>query len=141
MKNVLLLITICLIILSCKKNNDRVLWECTNPGFSDSATISNKIIGSWLWTKQLCGDGAGSILIANKNIKITFNTNATFTVYENSTILTQGNWNLKTVDINAWGLHLTSPSEYLYGSILFCNNKIMFNGSYIDGCDNVFVKE
>ena len=101
MKNVLLLITICLIILSCKKNNDRVLWECTNPGFSDSATISNKIIGSWLWTKQLCGDGAGSILIANKNIKITFNTNATFTVYENFTILTQGNWSLMIVDRNA----------------------------------------
>ena len=141
MKNVLLLITICLIILSCKKNNDRILWECNNSPFPDSVTISNKIIGSWLWTKQLCGDGAGSILIANKNIKITFNASATFTVYENSTILTQGNWNLKTVDINAWGLHLTSPSEYLYGRILFCNNKIMFNDSYIDGCDNVFVKE
>ena len=141
MKQVLFLLTICLILLSCKKNNNRTLWDCNNSPFLDSVTISNKIIGSWLWTKQLCGDGAVSILIANKNIKITFNASATFTVYENSRILTQGNWNLKTVDINAWGLHLTSPSEYLYGRVLFCNNKIMFNNSYLDACDNVFVKE
>ena len=117
------------------------MWECTNPGFSDSATISNKIIGSWVWTKQLCGDGAGKILFADKNVKVNFNSNTSFTVYENLAILTQGNWSLKIVDTYTWGLHLTSRSEYLYGSILFCNNQVMFNDSYIDGCDNVFVKE
>ena len=132
---------ICLLFLSCKKNNDRTLWECGNSQFLDSAVNSNKIIGSWLWTKQLCGDGAGSILIANKNIKITFNANATFAVLENSAIITQGNWKLQTVDGNIWGLDLTSSSEYLYGRILFCDKKLMFNDSYKDGCDNVFVKE
>ena len=132
---------ICLLFLSCKKNNDRTLWECGNSQFLDSAVNSNKIIGSWLWTKQLCGDGAGSILIANKNIKITFNASATFAVLENSAIITQGNWKLQTVDGNIWGLDLTSSSEYLYGRILFCDKKLMFNDSYKDGCDNVFVKE
>jgi hypothetical protein len=141
MKQMFLLLSICLIFFSCKKNKDNTLWECNNPPFLDSATISNKIIGSWVWTKQLCGDGAGSILIANKNIKITFNANTTFTVFQNSSILTQGNWKLKIVDNYVWGLDLTSVSEYLYGRILFCNNQVMFNDSYIDGCDNVFAKE
>ena len=141
MKHVLLLLTICLVFLSCKKNNDRTLWECNNAPFLDSVTISNKIIGSWIWTKQLCGDGAGILLIANKNIKITFNANATFTVLENSAIITQGNWKLQTVGGSVWELDLSSSSEYLYGGILFCNNKVMFNDSYRDGCDNVFVKE
>ena len=136
----MLILTICLIFLSCEKNN-RTLWECGNSQFLDSTVISNKILGSWRWTKQLCGDGAGSILIANKNIKIIFDANTTFSVLENSSILTQGNWKLKIVDSNIWGLDLNSTSEYLYGRILFCNNNVMFNNSYIDGCDNVFVKE
>lgn len=141
MKQVFLLLTICLIFLSCKKNNDRTLWECGNSQFLDSAVISNKIIGSWVWTKQLCGDGNGDIMTADKSIKMTFNANATFTVLQNSSILTQGNWKLKIVDSNVWELDLTSSSEYLHGRILFCNNQIMFNDSYKDGCDNVFVKE
>lgn len=140
MKQLFLLLTICLIFLSCKKNNDRTLWECGSSQFLDSAVISNKIIGSWVWTKQLCWDVDG-IMTANKNIKITFNANTTFTVLENSAILTQGNWKLKIVDSNIWGLELTSLSEYLYGRIIFCNNQVMFNDSYKDGCDNVFVKE
>lgn len=141
MRQVLLLLIIFLIFLSCKKNNDRTLWECGNSQFLDSALISNKIIGSWVWTKQLCGDGNGNVMTATKNIKITFNSNTTFTVLENSSIITQGNWKLKIVDSNIWGLDLTSSSEYLYGRILFCNNQVMFNDSYKDGCDNVFVKE
>ncbi len=141
MKHLLFLITICLIYLSCTKAKNDPLWECNSPQLLDSAVISNKIIGSWLWTKQLCGDGAGRILIANKNIKITLNANATFTVLENSSIITQGNWKLKIVDSNAWGLDLNTSSEYLYGRILFCNNQVMFNDSYRDGCDNLFVKQ
>jgi len=141
MKRMFLLLTICLILLSCKKNKNQTLWECSNAQFLDSATISNKIIGSWLWVKQLCGDGNGDVIAATKNIKVTFNANATFTVFENSSIITQGNWKLKIVDSNTWGLDPTSSSEYLYGRILFCNNQVMFNDSYIDGCDNVFAKE
>ena len=136
-----LILTICLITFSCKKAKKDTLWECDNVQFLDSATISNKIIDSWVWTKQLCGDGNAGVITATKNIKITFNANATFIVYQNSAILTQGNWSLILVDINAWGFNLTSLSEYLYGRILFCNNQVMFNDSYIDGCDNVFSKE
>jgi len=140
MRQVLLVLTICLIFLSCKKSNDRTLWECNNSPFLDSATISNKIIGSWIWTKQVCADGTGDVTAATKNIKITFNSNATFTVYQNSGILSQGNWKLVLVDNNAWGLEPTL-NIFLFGRILFCNNKVMFNDSYIDGCDNVFAKE
>ena len=141
MKFYFLILTICLISSSCKKETKESIWECDSAQFLDSTAISNKITGSWLWTKQLCGDGAGKILSANKNVNVTFNLNRTFTLVENTTIIIQGSWNLKMVDNNLWGLDLNSSNEYLYGRILFCNNQIMFNSSYLDGCDNVFAKQ
>ena len=141
MKFYFLILIVCLITFSCKKAKKESIWECDSTQFLDSTAISNKIAGSWLWTKQLCGDGAGKIISANKNVKVNFYLNKTFTVMNNTSIITQGNWDLKIVDTNSWGLDLTSSSEYLYGRILFCNSQIMFNNRYIDGCDNVFVKE
>jgi hypothetical protein len=132
--------SICLLAFSCKKTKRDIIWECDSAQFSDSTVISNKIAGSWLWTKQICW-GNGKIFFANKNVKVNFNANRTFTVVENGSIITLGNWNLEIVDGNAWGLNLSVSSEYLYGRILFCNNQVMFNDSYIDGCDNVFAKE
>ena len=141
MKFYFLILTICLIAFSCKRTKQDLICECDNAAFLDSTAISNKIPGAWLWTKKRCWDGNGKILFANKNVKVNFNTNRTFTVAENGSIITIGNWDLIFVDTYIWGLKLSAPSEYLYGRISFCNNQVMFNDSYIDGCDNVFSKE
>jgi subtilisin-like proprotein convertase family protein len=88
---------------------------------------------------RFCNSG-GSALAPPINVKVNFATNSSFTVTDHYGTLTQGNWKLKIVDTNLWGLDLTSQSDFLYGRILFCENNVMFNNSYIDGCDNVFYK-
>jgi len=141
MRPILFILAICAGLLSCKKDNldTNSYWHCHTSQNLDSALIAGKLVGSWSWTKQFCFS-TGETINANKNVKVNFNSNGTFIVSENSNIATQGNWKLKIVDSNMWGLDLTSPSVYLHGLILICNNEVLFNSSYIDGCDNLFVK-
>ncbi len=141
MRHIFLSLTICFILFSCKKDilDINSFWQCNSSQNLDSTAISNKIVGSWTWAKQSCF-WTGKTKTADKKIKVTFNSNATFTILKNSSIITQGNWKLNTIDSNMWGLDLTPSSDYLYGRILFCNDQVLFNDSYRDGCDNLFEK-
>ena len=142
MRLTLLCLTIFTGLMSCKKDNIDInsFWECNKSQNLDTTTISSRLFGTWKWSKQICGDGAGKTKTADKNIKVTFRTDRTFSVNENSTLLAQGTWKLVQVDGNSWGLDLSAASKYLYGRILFCDNQVLFNDSYRDGCDNLFDK-
>lgn len=141
MRLIILLLIIFSELVSCKKEKLDInhFWQCSMSQNLDSEAISNKLVGSWTWTKQSCF-WTNITKSADRNIKVSFNSNATFSVYENSNTLTQGTWKLKQVDGNFVGLDLSSASEYLYGRILFCNNQVLFNDSYRDGCDHLFIK-
>ena len=141
MKQTLLTFTICLLLFSCKKNitHEQSFLQCKNPQFLDSAGISNKIPGSWKLIKQRWGS-TGKVELTDKNIKISFNSNSTYTVFEDSSVLAQGNWNLKIVLDKMWGLDLTTPSSYLNGYISFCDDQVLFSSNYMDLNDNLFEK-
>ncbi len=134
---------LCLIIISglssCKKEKVDVnsYWHCNQSQTLDSIAISSKLIGSWTWAKQSCF-WTEKTKSADKNVQVVFKSDHTFSVSEGSNTLTQGTWNLEQVDGTSWGLDMSSSSDYLYGRILFCNNQVLFNHSYIDGCDNLF---
>ncbi len=141
MRLLLLYLTILVGLTSCKKDKLDInsFWQCNQSQNLDTPAISNKLSGSWTWTKQSCSE-AGKTKSADRNIKVTFDNNHTFSVTENSNSLTQGTWKLTQVDGNSWGLDISSPGEYLSGRILFCDNDVLFNDSYRDGCDNLFTK-
>ena len=141
MRLALFCLTILAGLISCKKENIDLnsFWECNKSQNLDTTAISVKLVGSWTWAKQSCF-WEGKTKSADRNIKVTFNNNHTFSINENSNTLTQGTWKIVQVDGNSWEFDLSSPGEYLYGRILFCNNQVLFNDSYRDGCDNVFNK-
>jgi len=142
MRFTLFFLTILTVLSACKKDKLDIgsFWNCNKAQNLDTTAISLKLFGSWNWRKQVCGDGAGKTKTADKIIKVTFRTDRTFSVNENAALLTQGNWKLVQVDGNSWGLELSSASEYLHGRILLCDNQVLFNDSYRDGCDNLFNK-
>jgi hypothetical protein len=141
MKQTLLFLTIYVLLFSCSKNTSdkQPFLQCDTPQYLDSTAISNKIAGSWTLTKQRWGS-TGEVVTADKNIKVTFNSNGTYTIVDDSSVLAQGNWTLKIVLDSLWGLDLTVPSDYLTGYISFCNNQLLFSYSYLDGSDNLFEK-
>ena len=128
-------------LLSCKKETIDInsFWQCNQSQNLDTTAISSKLIGSWTWSKQSCF-WTGKTKPADRNIKVTFKTNRTFSVNENSNVLTKGTWKLIQVDGTSSGIDLSAPSEFLYGRILFCANQVLFADSYQDGCDNLFNK-
>lgn len=145
MKKILIAITFLVFLSltnSCKKDpstfvNAAQLWDCNKTQEFDSTKLANKLIGSWQWSQSSTELGSKR---ADKNIKVTFSTTGTFSTTENSNVITQGHWRLKVVDSNILGLLMDNPSEYLHGRILLCDNQVLFNNSYIDGSDNLFIR-
>jgi hypothetical protein len=137
------IILFCLAIIAglsaCKKEqlDLKLFWECNQSQHLDSLAISGKLVGSWKWSKQSCF-WTGQTTSADKNLQVTFKNDKSFSISENAGILSQGIWKIVKLDVSSWGLDLSSPSEYLYGRILFCSNQVLFNDSYRDGCDNLF---
>jgi len=121
-----------------KTNNLKELWECNARQNLDSAKLTNELIGTWIWTYHY--DEIGGTIIANKDVKVTFST-GTFKVFENSVIITQGSWSIRNATSIELYLEMSNPSDYLGGRILLCGNQVMFNGSYVDGPDNLFTRE
>jgi hypothetical protein len=145
MRVLLLLLLISLFLFSCSKDSEpdqQKFWDCHTSQNFDSTAIANRLLGTWNLSSQMCGPGAaGGPVVLRIAVKSTFNTDGSFSVVDHSSTLTQGNWKLKIVDANMWGLDLSVQSNYLYGRILFCENKVLFNDSYRDGCDTKFEKQ
>ena len=119
-------------------SNEQLFSQCSSEDLLDSAAIAHNILGDWTLVKQRLG--RGKVVLADKKIKAIFNADSTYRVLENSSILTEGNWRLKKVLDNRWGLDCSTQNNYLNGFISFCNNQVSFNFGYLDGSDNLFVK-
>ena len=146
MKNSLIIsafIVISLLPFSCSKDkldqiDTKQLWDCYKSQNYDSTKLASELLGTWKWTayySEIPGTNK-----ANKDVFLNLSKTGTFTVTENSVVITQGNWNLRIADINNYELELNKPSTYLYGRIVLCENQVLFNNSYIDGSDNLFIK-
>jgi hypothetical protein len=141
MRIVLFCLAIVAGLTTCRKDKIDVnsFWECNQSQNLDSLAITGKLIGSWKWSKQACF-WTGQTKSSNKNILATFKNDQTFSISGDTNTRSQGTWRIVKVDFSSWGLDLSSSSEYLYGHILFCGNQVLFNDSYRDGCDNLFVR-
>jgi hypothetical protein len=124
---------------SCTKDSNiktdiQRLWDCNASQHYDSTKLAGKLIGSWQWS-EMSSEGVSKP--KDKNVTVTF-TSGKFSVAENFTVVTRGNWQLKKVDNDILGLSMDTPSVFLYGRILICDDEVLFNDSYIDGADNFF---
>lgn len=160
MKTNLLIITLLATILSfaisCRKENENIstsqinvpkFLDCYNSNLHDSTTVTNKLIGTWVWQEQSCFNNS-SAASSSKVVKATFDSSGLFTVIENSNVITLGHWNINRIDNSGWGvdsnlfvLVIDKPSVYLNGLILLCGNQVLFSDSYVDGCNILFKKD
>jgi hypothetical protein len=146
MRSALLLLTICLAFFSCKKNgmDSADILACHQSQNFDSTAVANRVTGEWLFSSRFCYKVTPSTLMPLE-VKATINTNGSFIVTQQKSIVEQGNWTLKPLGTGFWGFQLSSPSEYLNGRIIFCENKVLFNTTYSnangEGCEVQFYKK
>lgn len=147
MKNLFVILTTLIIfsfLQSCKKvkplNIDVTAYhQCHTSQNYDSSSIASKLVGTWKWTMVSCF-WSGTTERSKSEVVVTFTEVGTFTVMEDGVVTTQGNWQLKSDNNKIFSLDIDQHSSFITGRILFCENEVLFNHSYIDLCDNLFRK-
>lgn len=141
MRTGILFLAMVLTLASCKKNKTNEIQDvlrCTMPESLDSSATVAKLIGSWTWKKQSIAN-TNQFKDADKSVTVTFISDSTFSVAENSSVVLQGTW--KVINYGSfYGLQTDPYSQYIGGAIYFCDNQLLFVASIYDGADNLFEK-
>lgn len=139
MKYFFVLLVVCTLPFSCKKSIvTNQFLQCDKAQTFDSTITSGKLVGTWKLIKQRYGSN-GKVAVPEEKVTVTFNSNATFKIWKNSTVMTEGNWRIKKLN-DKWALDMDPFNYYLDGVILFCNNQVVFSANFYDGNDNLYEK-
>ncbi len=137
----LLLMAVCFATPSCKKSSSvttgtQDIYTCYISQHLTKDGLAAKLVGTWNWTSRTC-EVVGTTA-ADKIITVSFASDGTYVLSLNKTLLATGDWKLKLVDGEFYGLDIINMSEYLSGRIVVCGDQLLFNDSYRDGCDHSF---
>ena len=75
----------------------------------------------------------------NEKFQLTF-TPEKIKVFINEELTQESNWSVEVRDSEYFGIVAEPYVVNTFGKILFAENRVLFNGSYIDGPDNYFKK-
>jgi len=145
MKHIVIIATFCLYFFSCnqEKINPASFGSCNGSILTDSLSMCANFIGTWNWTERYCPCCSGAKPTkADKEVTATFNPDATFSVSEDLKIIDTGKWEvLKTSNGFALSISpLATDDFYLQGSITICDNQLVADMSFLDGCEHLFIK-
>jgi hypothetical protein len=77
---------------------------------------------------------------ADLPVEVVFDTAGNYFINEGD-VIKSGTWQLQREGGSYFGLVTTPGNLWFHGRIFFCGNEVLFNNSYIDGWDNVFVRK
>ena len=144
MKKLIISLTLIFWLQSCEDTpiDQSYIWNCHHEISWDLITTSNNLIGDWEWEYIEC---YSNIEDANKfvykGLLIEFKSDNTLDVKVSGQIIQTSNWKLVHGDADLFAIDVDPRVPQLYGRILFCNDRVEFNDSYIDGCDNYFTRK
>lgn len=144
-QSIVLILVMPIIIFAC--NNDRnppvnqgEMMDCHLEMAWDSLKAKSTLIGEWEWEYIDCfwnPEGNGS---EYRGLTIEFKSDNSLDVKESGQLTQTSNWKVVGVaDLFTIDVDPTVPQ--LYGTILFCEERVAFNLSYLDGCDNYFKRK
>jgi hypothetical protein len=149
MNKVFLVISTLLLLgfFSCNKaekppiKKDKI-WDCHHEETWDAFKIKNSLIGEWEWEFISCWANQED---ANSNefigLTIEFKSDSTLLVKEDGQLAQTSNWKVVEGDGDLFAIEATPSIRQLNGRILIGDDRVLFNDSYIDGCDNYFKRK
>jgi hypothetical protein len=117
------------------------ILKCNNKNNWGLELTKNKIVGLWEWKYIRCCGETSSPYENNtefKGLRIEFKNDGTGILIENDAI-GEFTWDIGTYNV-LYGFTTEPNITQLSGQLLFCDNIMMCNASYIDGADNFFKK-
>lgn len=135
-----------LLIASCCKKEEHEhslseFWNCRQQNQLDSAELLQELQGKWDWEFVSCywtPDKANDR--EYKGLQIFFADPDSLELLQNGATVQVSKWKLIRADGSYFGIEADPPVLQMQGRILICDNKIVFNASYFDGCDQFFRK-
>ncbi len=129
---------------SCKKDKSakterQTLIACGMMQNLDSTSVIAALNGSWIWKKQSIAN-TNEFKNADKDIIVTFNTDSTFSITENSNLTMHGAWKLIYHRENEYSIQTDQYNQYVGGLVYFCDDQLLLVNSFLDGVDNIFEK-
>lgn len=115
------------------------MWDCHRQMIWDSLKTKDALIGEWEWEYIACAwSPKGPNDDEYKGLTIEFKSDYTLNVKENGQTTQTSKWKVVDGDIGLFVLSVDPGVDQLPGRILLCGERVVFNFSYIDLCDNYF---
>jgi hypothetical protein len=143
-----------MMLISCKEEETTAeayvaIYKCQQQNNYDEAATRRNIIGSWEWKYSAGGDlSPAKNTESAKDLKIKFNADGSGTIMTKDTsgtftwtIEIKDSWTVGSKENQLYGFRTVPFISQLSGRLLFCDDLMMGNNSYIDGVDNVFKKQ
>lgn len=154
-KNWILSTVISIIVLqlcfsSCKKSPEIVygcdlstnLYDCHQKISWDSIKMNQALIGTWDW--QLIGCYFKTKIEScetYKGFSVEFKADHTLITRQDGIATDTVSWQLVQNPYNSYTLELNPFVGQLKGIVYFCDDRVEFSDSYVDGCDNYFIRK
>jgi hypothetical protein len=119
----------------------RTIWECHHKNNWDIESTKNKIIGLWEWKYiKCCGETSNPYENGTefKGLRIEFKVDGTG-ILTNGDAIGEFTWTIGTYNV-LYSFTTDPPISQVSGQLLFCDDIMLCNASYIDGADNFFKK-
>ena len=107
----------------------------------DSTSTANNLIGTWKLTYRYCcpeSTTRGTTQnVEDENFQLSISAEK-ISVFIDGELEQESSWSIGIQDIEPFGISAEPSVANTFGRILFAEDMILFNGSYIDGPDNLF---
>lgn len=107
----------------------------------DSTSTANNLLGTWRLTYRYCCPESSmegtTKNVENENFEISISPEKIY-VFIDGELQQESTWSIGIKDVERFGISTAPYVAHTFGRILFAEDRMLFNGSYIDGPDNYF---
>ena len=145
MKQILILFIGLSAFTACRKELDTNAFQvtpyfnCHNQARWTQSSVFDSLVGTWQWQYVKCDESGFSSFEKNTGLTIEFKKDSSLTAVKGGKTA-KTSFLIALEDVVNFAVVQDSTIAQLDGHIYFCGNKAVFNASYIDGCDNYFVR-
>ncbi|MEZ4829759.1 MAG: hypothetical protein R3C61_26265 [Bacteroidia bacterium] len=141
-----------LMAISCKEDQPPVRQEppvsqsdmliCHHHTVWDSVTTQNALIGKWQWEYITCyWNPEDANYDDYSDLFLEFKPDHTLEVKMNGQFTQTVSWSIQAGEANVWIMKADPVVPQILGRIILCDDRVEFNDSYTDGCDNYFKRK
>jgi hypothetical protein len=146
MKQILIIFIVLIGAAACQKELDisefkvKPYFDAHNSqGQWTENRIFDSLVGVWQWQYMKCDESGFSSFDKNASLTIQFAKDSILIATQNGKS-TKTRFSIAVEDRVSFSVVQDSLIASLDGRIYFYDNKVVFNDSYIDGCDNYFIR-